>query len=70
MKKLKLFVLSLGVLSSTSSIVLADGGDAAGAACSAAACGVGAIVYILIIAVSLAIPIAIIIFEWDCSGRR
>ena len=36
-----------------------NGGDAAGAACSLLACGAGGIVYILILAACLAVPIII-----------
>ena len=59
MKRMKTLLLLLLILASSSTAVFAD--DPAGAACSLAACGVGGILYLLILAVCLAIPIVLIV---------
>ena len=65
MKRTKSLLVFLLILTSTSTTGFAQSGGDAGGACGALACGVGGILYILIviliIAVSLAVPIAIII---------
>ena len=62
MKRIVSLVLLLLTVTTSGTVTFAlDGGDAAGAACSVVACGVGGIFYILIIAVSIAIPIILIV---------
>lgn len=67
-KRLMKKVLSLLLLlltwttATTFAFAQSSNGDPAGAACGALACGAGGIVYLLIIAVCLAIPIVLIIF--------
>src|SRR5450432_1054167 len=70
MKRTKNLLLLLLIFTSSSTLVFAD--DPAGAACSLAACGVGGVVYLLILAVCLAIPIVldVIIIKWIGKDAR
>ena len=65
MKKAERMLLFLLTLTSTSALAFAQSGSDAGGACGTLACGagglIGLIIYLLIIAVCLAIPIVLIV---------
>jgi hypothetical protein len=61
MKRIEKLSLLLFIAASSASLVAADT-SGGGEACSALACGVGGIMYLVILLLCLAIPIALIIF--------
>jgi hypothetical protein len=62
MKRTEKWTLLLITAASSASLVAAQSSSGGGEACSALACGVGGIMYLVILLLCLAIPIALIIF--------
>jgi hypothetical protein len=69
MKKIEKLTLLLLIAASSASLVAAQSSSGGGEACSAVACGVGGIMYLVILLLCLAIPIALIIFVVRYIGK-
>jgi len=69
MKKIESLTLSFLVVASSTTLVAAQSSSGGGEACSALACGVGGIMYLVILLLCLAIPIALIIFVVRYIGK-